>query len=123
VVSPPLVTETPQADNAALMYQAYLLRAEAFPDWEEMGKDTTAQFQHAYGLTDDGMAGPGTILKLVSTTMRNPVPIVRKWPKNTYIGSKIYKDYLAQVSALGLDPSREQGQGLSNKPITDLRTL
>lgn len=118
----PVVTEE-EVPSDALLYQAYLLRAEHDPNWEEMGQDTTKLFQRSYGLTADGKAGPGTILKLVSTTMKNPVPIVRKWKKGTWIGSPDYKAYIAAIDALGLDSSREKGQGLSNKPITDLRTL
>jgi hypothetical protein len=120
---PVYVAPAPEPASAALLYQAYLLRAEHEPGWEDMGKDVTESFQRAYDLSVDGAAGPGTILKLVSETKTGPVPIVRKWPKNTWINDAKYRAYIEAIRKLGLDPSREKGQALTNSPITDLRTL
>ena len=43
-------------------------------------------------------------------------PIVRYWPRGSWKGSQVYNKYLASLQELGVDASREQGQGFGTPP-------
>jgi hypothetical protein len=106
----------------SILVARYLLEAEKQPNWKTLGGELVKEYQkQRESLTADGKAGPATLLQLASEVGK--VPIVRYWPKGTWIGTKAYNDYIAALKALGVNAAREKGQALTGTKITEFDSI
>lgn len=112
-----------------------MLAQEHSPHWRIIPEPTLKTWQSARGLTADGDYGTGTALRMGQET--GMLPIVRGWPKGSYLGDgklQAFQNALRSLAASAPEPrrsqliaaaAREQGQGYGTpeKPITSLITL
>lgn len=112
-----------------------MLAQEHSPNWRVIPEPTLKTWQSARGLTADGDYGTGTALRMGQET--GMLPIIRGWPKGSYLGDgklAAYQNSLRSLAASAAEPrksqliaaaAREQGQGYGTpeKPITSLITL
>ena len=112
-----------------------MLAEEHSPNWRVIPEPTLKPWQSARGLTADGDYGTGTALRMAQET--GMLPIIRGWPKGSYLGDgklAAYQQSLRTLAASAPEPrrsqllaaaAREQGQGYGTpeKPITTLITL
>lgn len=136
---PPLVvtaTGEPTAPGDTIQVAQAMLAAERNgTSWRSTAIPGLADWQRARGLTPDGMAGTGTMLRMAQEI--GAIPIVRAWPKGSTIGGHWLPDYKASLqqianSKTGLhadllraSAAREEGQGFGTPPklISTLLTL
>jgi hypothetical protein len=111
-----------------------MLDQELKPHWR-IAAPGLADWQRSRGLTADGNFGPGTALALAKEL--GTIPIVRTWPKGSFLGSRHLPDFqtnLRQLAQSAPEPrrsqllaaaNREQGQGFGTpeKPIVNTITL
>ncbi len=123
---------TAPADTVAVV--TTMLDQEHLPHWR-IAAPGLQQWQAARKLTPDGNFGPGTALALAAEM--GTVPIIRAWPKGSFLGSKhlpAYQTALRQLAQSAPEPrksqlmaaaNREQGQGFGTpeKPIVTTITL
>ncbi len=94
-----------------------LLAAEHLQNWKDHHKLDVKQWQAARGMVADGLPGPKTILAIASEV--GVAPIVRFWPKGQWKGGPTHLQLIRDLDALGVDSSRELGQGFAPvQPIT-----
>ena len=112
-----------------------MLAQEHSANWRVIPEPTLKTWQSARGLTADGDYGTGTALRMAQET--GMLPIIRGWPKGSYLGDgklAAYQQSLRTLAASAPEPrksqllaaaAREQGQGYGTpeKPITTLITL
>jgi len=96
------------ASPLALDLVRSLLAAEHLANWKTHHAADVRLYQEAKGLEPDGRFGPLTALALAQET--GVAPIVRYWSEG-WRGGPAQQDYVARLRALGLDASREKGQG------------
>lgn len=110
------IDEETFADTLKLLEQ--LLAAERLTNWKSHHKADVQAWQAARGLVADGLLGPKSAALIAQET--RVAPIVRYWPSGSWKGSPVYNDYITVLKGLGVDASREQGQGFGSppKPIT-----
>lgn len=125
-------TNPPPPDTMQLV--TTMLDQEHVPHWR-IASPGLAEWQAARRLTADGAFGPGTALALAKEI--GTVPIVRAWPKGSFLGSAhlpAYQKALRDLAATASEPqrsqllaaaTREQGQGFGTpeKPIVNTITL
>ena len=131
--SPPEVPSNAPADTVALVTK--MLAQEQNPHWRIIPEPLLTAWQRARGLTADGDFGTGTALKLASEI--GTLPIIRGWPKGSYLGDgklSAYQASLQQLANAAPEPRasqlraaavRETGQGYGTpeKPIVHLITI
>jgi len=124
---------TAPADTIATV--SAMLAREQSPHWRIIPEPTLKAWQAARGLVADGDFGMGTALKMAQEI--GTLPIIRGWPKGSYLGDgklENYKASLVQIANSAPEPRRsqlmaasvrEQGQGYgkTEKPIATLITL
>lgn len=112
-----------------------MLAQEHSPHWRVIPEPTLKTWQAARGLTADGDYGTGTALSMGKEV--GTLPIIRGWPKGSYLGDgklAAYQAALRTLAASAPEPrksqliaaaAREQGQGYGTpeKPIATLITL
>ncbi len=136
---PPLTNPTiPQAGNPSQVTSApadtiaavtAMLAQEASSKWRKMPEPTLVTWQKNRKRTQDGKFGTGDAL--VMALEIGTLPIIRAWPKGSFLEGKWipeYKAALRQIAATAPEPrksqllaaaEREQGQGFGTpeKPI------
>lgn len=85
-----------------------LLAAEHLKNWQGHHKEDVRKWQAARNLKPDALFGPATALALAKEV--GTAPIVRRWPRGTWKGSPAHLKYISDLTALGIDSSREHGQ-------------
>lgn len=112
-----------------------MLAQEHSPHWRIIPEPTLKTWQAARGLAADGDLGTGTALRMAQEV--GTVPIIRGWPRGSYLGDgklAAYQNSLRSLAASAQEPrrsqllaaaAREQGQGYGTpeKPIATLITL
>lgn len=123
---------TAPADTVAVV--TTMLDQEHLPHWR-IAAPGLHEWQAARKLTPDGNFGPGTALAMAAEM--GTVPIVRAWPKGSFLGSPHLPAYQTALRKLALSApeprksqllaaaNREQGQGFGTpeKPIVTTITL
>lgn len=117
-VEPPEDDQDPEAFADSLALLEMLLAAERLTNWKNHHKADVKAWQAARGMTADGLLGPKSAARIAQET--KVAPIVRYWPSGSWKGSQVYNDYITTLEGLGVDATREQGQGFGSppKPIT-----
>lgn len=136
---PPLVVTAggePTAPGDTIDVAAAMLAAEGNnTTWRSQQIPGLAEWQQARGLTADGKAGTGTLLRMAQEI--GTIPIVRAWPSGSYPTGHWLPDYKASLMQIAQtktgahkdflerSAARENGQGFGTppKPILDVLTL
>jgi len=138
VLSPTVITAggEPTAPGDTIAVAGAMLAAEGNnTSWRSQQIPGLAAWQQARGLTADGKAGVGTMLRMAQEI--GAIPIVRAWPSGSFKEGHWLPDYKASLmqiaqtktgahkDLLERSAAREQGQGFGTppKPILDLLTL
>lgn len=131
--SPPEVASSAPADTVALVTK--MLAQEQNPHWRIIPEPLLVSWQQARGLGSDGDFGTGTALALAKEI--GTIPIIRGWPKGSYLGDgklDTYRASLQQLANAAPEPrasqlraaaARETGQGYGTPetPIVHLITI
>jgi hypothetical protein len=138
VVPPPSANPAEQATNPpapdTMQVVTTMLDQEHLPHWR-IAAPGLGDWQRARGLSPDGNFGPGTAMVMAKEI--GTVPIIRAWPKGSFLGSQDLPNYQAKLRALAASVAepqrsqllaaaqREQGQGFGTpeKPIVNTITL
>lgn len=138
IVPPVVVTAggEPTAPGDTIDVAGAMLAAEGNnTTWRSQKIPGLAAWQQARGLTADGKAGVGTMLRMAQEI--GAIPIVRAWPTGSFKEGHWLPDYKASLmqiaqtktgthkDLLERSAAREQGQGFGTppKPILDVLTL
>ena len=70
-----------------------MLAQEHSPHWRIAPEPALAAWQKARGLTADGMFGTGTAAKMAQEI--GTLPIIRAWPKGSFLGDGKLEAYRA----------------------------
>jgi len=138
VLAPTVITAggEPTAPGDTIAVAGAMLAAEGNnTSWRSQQIPGLAAWQQARGLTADGKAGVGTMLRMAQEI--GAIPIVRAWPSGSFKEGHWLPDYKASLmqiaqtktgahkDLLERSAAREQGQGFGTPPhpILDLLTL